>query len=265
MMTSRRTTMVALVLAALTTPAHAEETPEVKLARAAGVVLADGKGHYFVLATVAPATRDQVRSTALWYGDGKTFYALPTSGSSADGADGTWAITDGRMGISPENSALVREQGAYTMTCGQTTRGFTPVADADARTLVAKAAFKPRLFNRVAIALGREGTTYYYIDRAIEPRGNQDYRGYVGKRGAMKRLKTKALAADNAGIVITAPTGSLRVNYRLDDQRTATIAWETKKKTLDLTQLPIDGNPTLIYADLGVYGGQRFGLPCDDP
>jgi len=112
--------------------------------------------------------------------------------------------------------------------------------------------------DRDAYALGRDGTTYYYVDRAASPR-EQGLPGHVGKRGAMKQLKLKDIASDSSGTVFTSKTGTLRFGNPLS------LTWAPKPaKPIALSVLPIDANYELVYRELGVYTGKRFGLPCDD-
>jgi len=261
---------VTVMLAAgwLASSAHAKEAPapdladadagEAKAARESGLVIHDGKGHYLVFGAPDPTTTKD--NGILFYGDGATFHRV-ISEFAHDPKTRTWAIRDHRMGLEADRSKLVHENATFTMTCrdATSTTVFTPLPAAAARKLLAKAAFKVTRMDRDAYALGRDGTTYYYVDRAASPPGNKDFRVYVGKRGAMKQLKLKDIASDSSGTVFTSKTGTLRFGNPLS------LTWAPKPaKPIALSVLPIDANYELVYRELGVYTGKRFGLPCDD-
>ena len=258
-----------LAVAWLASSAHAKKAPgpeladadagEAKVARETGLVIHDGKGHYLVFGTPDPATTKD--RGILFYGDGTTFHRVVVKTYSEEDNLRTWAILDYRMGLELDRSKLVLTNATFTMTCrdATSTTVFTPLPAAEARELLAKAAFKVTRMDRNAYALGRDGTTYYYVDRAASPPGNKDFRVYVGKRGAMKQLKLKDIASDSSGTVFTSNTGTLRVGKPLS------LTWARKPaKPTELSVLPIDANYELVYRELGVYTGKRFGLPCDD-
>lgn len=253
-----------LVVGCLASRARAEkEAPvpdiaaeEAKALRAKGVLLHDGKQHYILMASPDPVT-----GTAMFYGDGKTFYRLLIDVAANDRTERSWAIVDERRGRHGWMSELSRKDGAYAVTCRSTEdeTTLTMLPESDGRALLAKAAFKERLMDRRPYLLGRDGTTYYYADVASTPE-DTDYRLYVGKRGAMKRLKIKHIASDSDGLVLTVPQGTLR--YRIDPEE---ASWTAKaKKPVVLSFVDLLQNGELIYNELGVYVGKRFGVPCDD-
>lgn len=154
------------------------------------------------------------------------------------------------------------DNGAFTMRCRTEDKAtaMTALPAADARKLLATAVFKERRMDRRAFALGRDGSTYYYVDMAMRPAHNTDFRIYVGKRGAAKRLKLKHIASDSAGTVLVAKEGSLRITTD-----PIALQWSPKPANkVALLAVAIDDNPELIYNELGVYTGKPFGVPCDD-
>jgi len=245
-----------------TTPQLADANAEAaKAARETGLVIHDGKGHYIVFGAPDPVAASAEARAILFYGDGKTFHEVFAKTIGRENSVGTWAIQDHRTGPDLDRSKLVVQDGTYTMTCRDeaSTTALTALPAADARKLLAKAAFKVTRMDRDAYALGRDGTTYYYVDRAMSPKGNKDFRVYAGKRGAMKRLTLKDLASDSSGTVFVSKTGTLRVGKPL------ALTWTPRQgKPIELAVLPIDANYELVYRELGVYTGKRFGLPCDD-
>ena len=251
--------------------AHAKEAPpteaavpdaevaDVKAAREVGAVLTDGKGHYVVVGVLAPTPGAPFKRTVMFYGDGITFHQVDVS-AAHDEKQSTWTIRDERMGLEPGRSSLLLRDRTYTVMCGDATTALTQLPAAEAGKLLAKAAFKRERMDRVAHALGRDGTTYYYVDRALRPAKGPDFRVYAGKRGALKRLVIKNVAADAQGTVFTAKSGTLRVTTE-----PLSLAWGAKPaKQIALTALPIESNLELVYRELGVYAAKRFGVPCDD-
>jgi len=247
-------------------PPIADADPEeATLARDTGLVIHDGKGHYIVFASPEPAKVKEGVARAVFYGDGTTFYRVHVNATGLDTRAGKlhfdWSITDERYGLVRGNSALYFREGVYTMSCRdeQNRTQLTPLPPVEARSLLEKAAFKGRRMDRMAYALGRDGTTYYYVDVANASRDSTDYRVYVGKRGAMKQLKLTDQAADSNGRVFTSKAGSLRVVMP------SSLIWTPRpKKETALTVIPVDSNLELVYSELGVYAGKKFGVPCDD-
>jgi hypothetical protein len=258
--------MVAMI--GLCAPAFADEegrsevTPAMVTAiRERGLVLTDGKDHYIAFQSADPVSEKGALRAVMFYGDGKVFHRMLVKALMVNGRFSWWGMTDERMGLEQDRSKLELKGGTYTVTCrdpaGTTT--MTVVPSADARKLLAKATFDRPGMDRSAFALGRDGTTYYYVDRAIGSPENPDYRFYLGKRGAMKLQKVKSLAADDKGTVFTTKAGSLRVTV----PGAASMSWTTKK-TVTLTSIPIEANLELVFSELGVYAGKKFGVPCDD-
>jgi hypothetical protein len=133
---------------------------------------------------------------------------------------------------------------------------------ADAKTLLGDATFhkNPRLREAHALARDDHGV-YYYVDRGNTPETKDNFRIYVGRKGALKLQKMKDVASDSEGEVYSTASGDLRlVTGR--ERREAT--WIRGEKSTHLVTLPIDENLTLIWTTLGVYTGQGFGTPCDD-
>jgi len=242
----------------------AADASKIKMARENGLVIHDGKGHYLVFTSQEPG-REKSEQRAVFYGDGTTFYRVFVKGFRSDNdASSTraqWNILDERFGPLLELSTLTLRNQVYTMTCRERT-GTTelkPLAPADARALLEKATFKTYRMDRRAYAVGRDGTTYYYVDVAI-PENSTDFRVYVGKRGAMKLLKITDQAVDSKGVVFSSKVGTLRITTL-----PLALRWAvTPKKQVELSTLPIESNLELIYSELGVYAGKKFGVPCDD-
>lgn len=242
------------------------DAKEAKAAREQGTVLHDGKGHYIVLATASPDFIKSDGDRAVFYGDGTTFYrvTIKAFGTNAkqDDLSADWSILDVRLGLALDNSNLRLHDNVFTMMCREeaTKTTMTRLPPDEARALLAKATFKTHRMDRVAYALGRDGTTYYYADASSRTEPLTDLRVYVGKRGALKPLKLTHTAADTKGVVFTSKTGTLRVT-----NKPLTLTWAPKpNRPISLTAIPVEANLELVYAELGVYAAKKFGLPCDD-
>lgn len=238
---------------------------DAKAARDVGTLLTDGKGHYLAFTGPDPDPVDGAHDERkIFYGDGKVFFLVEVGEFGWSSGIGEWSISDGRSSQEGWRSTLRRKHGAYSMTCRSKDNPtvLTPLASADARKLLAKAAFKERRLQRKAFALGRDGTTYYYVDNARRPDENSDFRLYVGKRGGMKRLKIKHINNDTDGVLLTAKEGTLRITVK---PKPTALSWGAKpSKQVGLTLVPTESNSELIYNELGVYTGVPFGVPCDD-
>ena len=234
---------------------------DAKAARDVGLVLHDGNGHYLAF-TLSDPTAGDTDTHRLFYGDGKTFYRVKSDRNVSGVGLVEWPIADARRGLDGWRSQLMFDHGTFTMRC-RTEDGPTPliaVPTADARKLLAKAVFKERRMDRRAFALGRDGSTYYYVDLAVRPANNTDFRLYLGKRGAAKRIKLKHSATDAEGTVLVAKEGSLRITAD-----PLALQWSPKpSKKVALAVVTIEDNPELIFEELGVYTGKPFGVPCDD-
>lgn len=265
--------VLAVVCAAPSARADKVETSEIpdadpadaKAARDVGSVLTDGKGHYIVFTGPDPDPAEGSNDVRkIFYGDGTSLFLVETGEFLWSAGVSAWSISDPRIGHESWRSSLRRTQGVYTMTCRtkETVTPLRPLAPADARKLLAKAAFKELRMDRRAFALGRDGTTYYYVDVARRSEVNTDFRAYAGKRGAMKRLRIKRIDTDTAGVVLTAKEGTLQITI---EKKVTALRWGAKpSKQVDLSLVPTDKNLELIYSDLGVYAGKPFGVPCDD-
>ena len=248
----------------LSTVAHADTAEDIKAVRTIGAVLHDGKGHYLAFDDPDPGKFDAPLSHVIYYGDGKTFYRQPVKGVGLMSATFVqWSILDERMGLELARSSVVHDKGAWIVQCRDTKTTMQILDPKAARTLLEKAVFKPSGMDRAALALGRDGTTYYYADEARDEHAPRTYRLFVGKRGALKPQPVKHAAIDSDGGVLTSKAGSLRFT-----RTPPTVTWEPKSdpkssKNLALSVVAIDSNLALIYGELGVYN-RRFGVPCDD-
>ena len=220
-------------------------------------VVSDGKGHYLVTQAFDP-------SGALYYGDGKVFYAQRVigGGSSGDGSkpDDRYdqVFWDPRFSDGWQRS-FAFQGGKYAVQCGKRAAAFTAEADDKSRALLGAAKFYPPRWKHAAYALARDNAgNYYYVDHLREP-DTLSFRLYIGKRGLMHQAKMTNIVSDHEGDIFATKSGSLRLVL---DKRES--SWIANQKKTPLLSLSVADNAAMIYVDLGVYSGQRLGTPCDD-
>jgi hypothetical protein len=245
-------------------PASIEVDPAV---RAKMAVCTDGKSHYVV---VAP---DQHTGSELYYGDGKNLSQVLTESQGL--LPGTTFLeprfvaptyNDNFRGLDMRIFSAVEhkpEDKSCKLRCGERTQALTVLPQAEAQKLVAGATFRNSPRTREAYVLARDDHgIYYYVDRGNTAQNKQNFRVFVGRKGAMKLQKMKDVAADSEGEVYSTASGDLRlITSKRDNPE---YSWIQKGKTIKLTFLPVAPNLNLIYTTLGVYTGERFGTPCDD-
>lgn len=222
--------------------------------------LADGKGHYIVYNPESP-----YESSSLFYGDGKTFYALPAFGGGKNG-DESWDISfwDPRVlrATSGVPSISMADSGAkYTVTCGDKSTTLKPVKADELKKLLALP-FQSRLWTRQPDRLLRDDTgNYFFVDRlrTASADDRRDFRVFMGPRSKMKLLPLKDIVDDSKGTIFATANGNLRLVS--SDKKPMWIAGKTRT---ELVEIPIEDNARMIYLDLGPYTGQPLGTPCDE-
>jgi hypothetical protein len=243
-------------------PAQADPTSPYESMRSKLLVLEDGKQHYLAYMRVP----DLLKST-WFYGDGKTFHQLVVSSTrpNVNVARATWMFDDPRYRNSPALMLTDFDAGEFVVTCGKRKTSLKPVAASDAAKLVANAALEEPVRPRYVTYFGRdtEDTTYYLVDRPWTPTevpDSRDYRLFIGKRGAMHQVAIKDQAVDSAGVLVITTLGKLRYT-----QKTQTLEWlPAAGKPREIAQIASGADSDLLYNQLGVYTGVRFGTPCDD-
>jgi hypothetical protein len=218
-------------------------------------ILSDGKKHY-----VALIPFDEGGWTHVYYGDGKSFYALRIIGSGANGRE-SFDFTFWEPRVKARYQAeLTFKAGKYEVQCDTRQTELTALPRAEVDAMMAGATFHKPLWRFRAFALARDDRgTYYFVDRQREPEDSLNFRLYAGPRGAVKPLKMVNVVSDSEGQIFSTRSGDLRLVL---DRHEA--AWVKGKARTTLVPLPIEDNAALIYGDLGAYTGQRLGTPCDD-
>ncbi|HVV85175.1 MAG TPA: hypothetical protein VHE35_19070 [Kofleriaceae bacterium] len=217
------------------------------------VVLTDDDGNYYAMSGV---WGDDNR---VYFGDGKTMYALRVYGGGADG--GTGQIDFSFWSPRAKGNASVNRDahGDYKLFCGDDSYALKKAADPVAKKLLDTAAFKKPFWKRQAQALARDDAgNYYYVDRLRDEYGGKAHRIFAGPKGGMKELPMTNVVSDSVGEIYATKKGELR--FVTSNSSAIWIKGATKT---DLTIIPVEDNIGLIYGELGVYEG-TLGTPCDD-
>jgi hypothetical protein len=219
------------------------------------LLLSDGKNHYVA---VQPNVGDD---NALFYGDGKRFYAVPVQGySGQEGKDFSYVFVDPRVAWNGDAREVAWKQGKYTVTCGEQTTQLTRVPPDTAKPLLAMATFLPSPRKWAAYGLARDNQGhYYYVDHGRTPETAKNFRLWVGPRGNLKQQKMTNVVSDSEGDVFSTKTGSLRLILGRRES-----SWIVAGKVTQLLVVPVEENVRMIYTELGVYTGESLGTPCDD-
>lgn len=252
-----------LVLATSPAPASwAEEPVEVASAdrsRLAG--WADEAGHLIV--TVPFTGMD----APFFWGDGQRLFRLRVRGGGQEGSVAfDRAFWDPRARV-PSESVLEVRGNRGMLTCGERTIALRYLPPGELAGKITGARFFAPRWRRIPQVLARDSEgTYFYVDGArgadgASLRGKPGYQLYVGRKGRLARLELEDTLTDGAGQLFITPGGRLEV--KRTPAGAVEVAWLTAGGRLPLTWLePADHGP-LIHGELGVYGSQPLGTPCD--
>ncbi len=239
--------------------AKAAAEPDAPAVDVAGVkdkleILTDGKKHYVALIPFDDGWKH------VYYGDGKSFYALRVFGGGSSGHESfDFVFWEPRVKARYQAQVAFKDS-RYEVQCDTRTTELHALPRAEAEALIGAATFHAPLWRFRAFALARDDRgTYYYVDRQREPEDSLNFRLYAGPRGALKPLKMVNVVSDSEGQIFSTKSGDLRLVL---DRKEA--AWVKGKARTTLVPLPVEDNAALIYGDLGAYTGQRLGTPCDD-
>jgi|GEM_PF-1263399 len=276
-MTTLRAVLTAAVLTALAGTATAGPKPRrinLKPILDKLWVLQTDSGHQVLL--VPPWERKAIRamklkqnlSNVVLFGKNRKYHQLRVFSSSSYGTKRfeKW-FTDGRV---RRGGKIRYDQGVITLHCGKRKTKLTLIEGDRRRRILHASKFYTPKWQRRADALARDNLAkYYYVDRLNKKAGGQGYRLFIGPKGALKRVGLRDVAQDSEGSVFATRKGSLVLSRSTFKQgrywRTKyEIKWVSRRgKVRKLKWIPPNMNQVLIYRDLGVYTGKRFGTPCD--
>lgn len=213
----------------------------------------DGKGHYVAF---NPKART---SGAFLHGTKERMYEQRVHGASRNG-DKSFSFTfwEPRVQDGWRRSFGMRD-GKFTLFCGDKRIQFEKIPEGEAKqVLAATAVFKHR-WRRHAHAMARDNRgNYYYVDRANEPRGNNDFRLYVGTKGSLGYQPVNDAIVDDATDLFIATSGRLELS-----RDKLTSVWWVGDERHELKRLNLYQQGPDIYKSLGVYGDEKLATACD--
>ena len=178
-------------------------------------------------------------------------------------------------------AGLEMREGRFWVKCNDTERDFKLLSPEDTQKFLASVSFLEAHKRRKAHFLGRDDFgRYFYVDRGLawkkipvkeggydyRPQYLNDFRLYSGERGDMKKMKMRNVVSDTAGEIFSSRGGTLRLILdTAGNQNSKNATWITGERRTALTEVPIRSNRKLLYIEMGVYSGEPFGTPCDDP
>jgi hypothetical protein len=225
-------------------------------------VYTDGKGHLVALVEPNPESPAPDDLT-LFYGDGKTFHAVPLYSSSDNGLAFEVGFKDARVPSLPAGS-IKREQGKTTLSCWGEEVELTKLPAAEAQAMVGGAAFMKNRTRWAPLALSKEGDRYLYVDSGQIPENYKKYRVWRGAKGKMREVPLTDSSYDERANEFTFKTkdGVLKARRaeEVKTEYTLALQWDGKKE--ELKPMPRSENWKLIFDELGVYDG-RSPTPCD--
>jgi hypothetical protein len=251
---------VALGLAATPVAADRAETSiDITSIKDQLVVLRAGGDEYVALVPF------ETSSQHFYYGNSRAMYRQQTFLTSTD--EGTAVERVFWSPVTANESRLVFDNGIWTLRCGDRELELDPVANVEAERLLGSASFREPRWKREAYLLARDAEHhYYYIDHVRSARGGSGFRLFIGKKGRLNQIKLADVVRDSEGEIFVTARGELHVETTPDSPAPALI-WKRRgagKATVLLT-VPVERNPYLIYQELGVYAGEQFGTPCEQP
>ena len=230
-------------------------------------LITDGEGHYIAVVTFEHSKAGDNIGEHFFYGDGERFYEQLTRGRGSQTTRQTFSASFWAPRAHKSRDGEIRlKDGQYSVKCGDRSTTFKPVTAEKRASMLPKAEFFKRKWQRRAYLLARDDEgTYYYVDRARTPADSFDFHLYTGHRGNMKRLPLVNIVSDTEGDIFASKRGRLRLVYTAArNQRQKSLEWIKGRDRRSLTNVPVALNAQLIYRDLGVYDGKRLGTPCDD-
>ena len=220
----------------------------------------DGAGHFLV-------TEPFVMDAPLWWGDGQRLFRVRVRGG---GQQGTTEMSrnfwDPRALRGAEAEFELRD-GKATLTCGETTLPLVSVPLRDLPRRVKAVTFHEPRWRRIPAALARDDAgTYFYVDGARGADGaalaaRPDHRLFLGRKGQLAPAELQDAVVDGGGQLYVTAAGRLEV--KPDGKGGSQAAWVTAAGRKPLTWLEPSDHGRLIYGELGVYGGEPLGTPCD--
>lgn len=249
-----------VLLAGISTVGAERPRKQVPVKRDALFFLTDGHGHFF-------AASPRNVSPELFYANGKgPFYrqrVISTSSGPGRRSFGFWSPQamigyKHNRNVNAIGGSLVLKAGKWSVSCAARK---TPLVKVDASTSarLRKSKFLPQLHDREVHLVARDDTGVYYLVDKRARDGGVDYRLFVGKPGAMRKIRLSTVIVDDVGEVFAGAGGRFVRNHRKDS-----LQWTPRNgRSAEVFQLKSGRTRYLVFGELGVYKG-RLGTPCDD-
>ena len=245
-------------------------------------LLANGRGGY-----VAFYVKYSPRELSLWWGDSAKLFKQRLLGLSGSPGMGYELMFEDPRALAHRNgsraspainfainwtdtSVVALGGGKFGLSCGDRREALELVPEGQARRLLSHARFYEPLWQRRDLALARDDNNrYFYVDGPYAS-GSTDLtprnlRLFVGTKGNMKPAAISGAVSDAGGTVLSQGQRKLRLLPIPSQQPTGTGEWIDGGRATRLIVLDLRDHDAfdLVYGDLGVYKGERFGTPCD--
>lgn len=189
---------------------------------------------------------------SMYYGDAQALTAVNSELSS---------VFDPRQPADRALASFNEKAQECEVECGQRVVKLPRVPEEKVAALLLGARYQPNPHQREPHALLRDDRgVYYFVDRGRVEGTEKNFRLFVGPKGALVLQKMTNVVSDSAGDIFSTKSGALRL--LIDREKSS--EWISPKKRTALRYLEASENLHVIYAELGVYAGQRLGSPCDD-
>jgi hypothetical protein len=219
-------------------------------------VFTDGGGHFLALAPFG------AQGSPVFFGTGRKLFGQQVLERHEEQTTGYGvALWDPRM---PGGRALVALRGEEAVVrCGERDLALRALPRRQRGALLLAATYYAPPFVRQPVGLARDGEgNFFFVDAARDPgRGGPDYRLYAGPTGALARQEIEEIGRDGSAMVLRTARGRLRVKPDVAHGKEADWLSDGGRRML-VWMDPVE-NQQLVFGDLGVYGAQPLGTPCD--
>jgi hypothetical protein len=218
-------------------------------------VFADGAGHFLAVAPFG------AEDAPVFYGKGRKLFQQQVLERHEKETTGYGvAVWDPRV---PGGRALVAMRGEEAVVrCGDRELALRALPRRQRGALLLAATYYAPPFIRQPLALARDGEgNFFFVDEARgTAAGGPDYRLYAGPQGALARQELEEVGKDGSAVVLRTARGRLRIKEGNPGKQADWLADGGRRM---LVWMDPAENQQLVFGDLGVYGAQPFGTPCD--
>jgi hypothetical protein len=218
-------------------------------------VFADGAGHFLA---VAPFGEE---NAPVFFGTARKLYAQQVLERREQDTTGYGvAIWDPRVAGGRALVAMSGEEAVIR--CGERDVTLRALPRRQRGALLVAATYYSPPFVRQPVALARDGEgSFFFVDAARDPRPRgKDYRLYAGPQGALTRQEIEEIGSEGSSLVLRTARGRLRFG---EGQGGKQADWLAQGGRRMLIWMDPAENQQLVFGELGVYGAQPLGTPCD--